>query len=278
MASNGPILIRASEDPNLILTTAKDFLASRPVLNNLILSLLEARVADPMPGRYWWASRNGAVAGVAFHSPPSYPIQLTPMETDTAVTMAEAIADSGVNPPGAAGEASTAACFAGQWTERRKSGATPIAGLRIYELEQLKEIGGVDGTLRRASSADRDLMVQWFREFGAEVHEPASDVERLVSTRLANGELWIWWAGAPKAMAVSVKPVALITRIGGVYTPPENRRRGYAAACVHGISKLERDAGHRCILYTDLGNPTSNSIYRKIGYRAVAEVLHYRFD
>src|SRR5215467_1794700 len=122
MASNDPILIRASEDPGLVLTAARDFLLSRPVLNNLILSLLEARVADPKPGRYWLASRNGVVAGVAFQSPLTYPIQLTPMETDTTVAMAEAIANSGANLPGAAGEAATAACFAGQWTEQRKSG------------------------------------------------------------------------------------------------------------------------------------------------------------
>jgi hypothetical protein len=37
------------------------------------------------------------------------------------------------------------------------------------------------------------------------------------------------------------------------------------------------EAGHRCILYTDLGNPTSNSVYRRVGYRAVAEGLRYRF-
>ena len=39
-----------------------------------------------------------------------------------------------------------------------------------------------------------------------------------------------------------------------------------------------REAGHRCILYTDLGNPTSNSVYRRIGYRAVAEALRFRFE
>ncbi|PYU44730.1 MAG: GNAT family N-acetyltransferase, partial [Acidobacteria bacterium] len=56
------------------------------------------------------------------------------------------------------------------------------------------------------------------------------------------------------------------------------RKYGYAAACVHALSKHLRDGGYRCILYTDLGNPTSNSIYRRIGYKAVAEALRYRFD
>jgi predicted GNAT family acetyltransferase len=32
------------------------------------------------------------------------------------------------------------------------------------------------------------------------------------------------------------------------------------------------------MLYTDLANAVSNSIYRRLGYRAVAEVLRYRFD
>lgn len=278
MASNDPILIRASDDPRLIMTMAQDFLLSQPVLNNLILSLLEARIARSEPGRYWLASRTGAVVGVAFQSPLTYPAQLTPMESDAAVAMADAIADSGVSLPGVSGDAATAARFAGQWTEQRKSGAAPVAGLRIYELGELNEVGGVEGNLRRASSADRDLMIQWVREFHSEVHEPSPDVERRVDTPLASGQLWIWEETKPKSMAVSIKPVAQITRIAGVYTPPENRKHGYAAACVYGLSKLERDAGHRCILYTDLGNPTSNSIYRRIGYRAVAEVLRYRFD
>ena len=38
-----------------------------------------------------------------------------------------------------------------------------------------------------------------------------------------------------------------------------------------------QEAEHRFNLYTDLGNPTSNSVYRRIGYRAVAEGLRYRF-
>ena len=148
------------------------------------------------------------------------------MASGVAVTMAVAIADSGVSLPGVSGEAGTAAGFAEQWTEQRKSGAAPVAGLRIYELTELNEIGSVEGNLRRASPADRDLMIQWAREFQLEVHEPSADVERLVNTRLAAGQLRIWEKGTPKAMAVVIKPVGGVTRIGGVYTPPENRKHG----------------------------------------------------
>jgi predicted GNAT family acetyltransferase len=79
-------------------------------------------------------------------------------------------------------------------------------------------------------------------------------------------------------MAVGREVAQGVVRLSGVYTPPEKRKHGYAAACVHALSKHLRDRGYRCILYTDLGNPTSNSIYRRIGYKAVAEALRYRFD
>ena len=44
------------------------------------------------------------------------------------------------------------------------------------------------------------------------------------------------------------------------------------------VAAAVRARGTRCILYTDLGNPTANSVYRRLGYSAVAEALRYRFD
>jgi predicted GNAT family acetyltransferase len=39
------------------------------------------------------------------------------------------------------------------------------------------------------------------------------------------------------------------------------------------------DGGRRfCFLFTDLANPTSNSIYQRIGYRPVSDVDLWSFD
>jgi len=121
-------------------------------------------------------------------------------------------------------------------------------------------------------------MILWARAFQHEIGESANDTELRVDRGLAAGQLWLWdLGGETVSMAVSREPVLGVVRLSGVYTPPEKRKHGYAAACVHALSKQLTDAGYRCILYTDLGNPTSNSIYRRIGYRAVAEALRYRF-
>ncbi len=72
--------------------------------------------------------------------------------------------------------------------------------------------------------------------------------------------------------------MARVARVGPVYTPPQGRNHGYGSALVARISAMVRNNGDRCILYADLGNPTSRSIYRAIGYRAVSEVLRYEFS
>jgi hypothetical protein len=268
-----------TEDPALVLSMAGEFLASRPVLHNLILSILHARVARLQPGRYWMAPDGGGNAvGLVVQSPLTFPATLTPMEPPVIAAMVEGIAEAGVCLPGVNGDAATAAGFAGQWTERCKSAATPFMGNRLYELVKLSKAPEVDGNFRQAVPSDRSLMIQWTREFQEEVGEPADNIELRVDSGLAAGQLWLWDDGETTSMALSRQPVEGVVRVSGVYTPVDKRKRGYAEACVHALSKHLLDAGHRCVLYTDLANPTSNSIYRRIGYRAVAEVLRYRFE
>jgi predicted GNAT family acetyltransferase len=266
------------EDAATFSAVAGEFLRSRPVHHNLMLTLLDGRLTRPEPGRYWVATRDGEVAGVVFQSPLTHSALLVPMEPEVLAALADAMAETGAALPGVSGEAATAASFAGRWTENTKSAAVPRQGLRIYELDGLKEIGSVEGNLRKAEESDRALAERWAREFQTETHEPSSDPAPRVDAWLAAGQIWLWQNGEAVSMTVTRKSAQGVVRLGGVYTPPEKRGRGYATACVHGISKAITTAGFRCILYTDLGNPTSNSIYRKIGYHAVSECLHYRFE
>jgi predicted GNAT family acetyltransferase len=267
-----------SEDPAFVLMSAGEFLSSEPVLHNLILSILHSRVAQGDPGRYWIAFHREKPVGVVVQSPLEYPAALTPMEPRAVLAMVDAIAGAAVTLPGVNGDAATAASFAGQWSERCKSAATPFQGMRLYELLELGEVPRTEGRLRQAGPSDRSLMILWTRAFQDEIGESANDTELRVDRGLAAGQLWLWdQNGETTSMAVSREPAQGVVRLSGVYTPHEMRKLGYAAGCVHALSKHLRGLGYRCILYTDLGNPTSNSIYRRIGYKAVAEALRYRF-
>jgi uncharacterized protein len=265
------------EDPGWVLSEAGAFLASDPVRHNLILTLLHARVANPEPGRYWVARDGGTVLGVAFQSPLDFFASLTPMRSEAVAGLVEAIVEAGVNLPGVNGEAAATARFAGQWTERRGSAAFPVEGQRIYELVRMPQVTPVGGRMRQASLDDRDLVLAWTRAFFVDVGQDARDLEPVVERRIQAGHFWLWEDGGPASMAANSEPVEGVIRVQAVYTPPEWRNHGYAGACVADLSRRMQEAGHRCILYTDLGNPTSNSVYRRIGYRAVAEGLRYRF-
>jgi hypothetical protein len=271
------ISVRFYEDAASVLASAGGFLRSRPVLHNLILTLLDARLIHPEPARFWVAFRTDQVAGVVFQSPLTRPALLVPMEPDVIDALVRAIADPGIALPGVNGDAATAANFAGRWAEQCKTPALPALGMRLYELGDLKAALPIAGTLRKAEPADRDLAIKWVQEFNIEINEPEGDFERAADTWIASGQLCLWENGGPVSMAVCRKPIVGVARVSGVYTPPKHRRRGYAEACVYEISKRLTEAGYRSILYTDLGNPTSNSIYRRIGYKAVAEALLYRF-
>jgi hypothetical protein len=270
--------VNFSDDPAAVLARAGEALAARPVDANVVLTLLHTRVTAPAPGRFWVVADGAEVVGVVFQSPLTFFATLTPMSRKAVVAVVDVIADAGVDLPGVIGDAATAASFAGQWTERRESAAEPAMGQRIYEVELVDPPAGVPGELRPAVPSDRDLLVDWLRHFQDDVGEHGAETaETVVERRLPAGHFWIWDDGGPASMAATTEPVAGVARIGAVYTPVDRRRRGYAGACVAAVSAGVLAAGRRCILYTDLGNPTSNSVYRRIGYRAVVECLRYRF-
>lgn len=97
----------------------------------------------------------------------------------------------------------------------------------------------------------------------------------MVDERTASGRLTLWeTGGVPVSMAGVSLQVAGSVRVAPVYTPPEHRGHGYAAAVTAEVSRAAREAGaQEVLLFTDLANPTSNGVYQRIGYRPVSDRL-----
>jgi predicted GNAT family acetyltransferase len=267
--------ILATDDPSVVLERAGDLLTGEPVANNVMLTLLHARVAAPLPGRYWVVDPADC-AGVVFQSPTVFPALVSPMRAESVDAAVEKIAAARVALPGVNGDAATAARFAGAWTEATKSAATPVLGQRIYEVREVTRPRPAAGRFRRAEAGETGLIVAWTFAFQDEIGE-ARDASA-VARRVEQGQFWLWDDDGPVSMAALSEPTTGVVRVQAVYTPEERRGHGYASGCVAALSARALDSGHRCILYTDLANATSNAIYRSIGYRAVSEGLRYRFD
>ncbi len=250
-----------SEDPAFVLRKADEFLSSEPVLHNLILSILHSRVAQGDPGRYWIALHGEKTVGVVVQSPLEYPATLTPMESRAVLALVDAIAEAGISLPGVNGDAATAASFAGQWSERCKSAAIPFQGTRLYELLELGEVPRTEGHLRQAGPRDRSLMILWTRAFQDEIGESANDTELRVDRGLATGQIWLWdQNGETTSMAVSREPAQGVVRLSGSIRHPRSENKATRQPAFMLCRNIFAAVGIG-ILYTDLGNPASNSIY-----------------
>jgi predicted GNAT family acetyltransferase len=273
-----PISATGHDRADEVLALAGDFLEGKPVEHNLVLTLLKARVQQPEPGRYWIVRDGNDPVGLALWSPFTQPVVVTPMPLDAARTLVEAMVAEDARVPGVNGEAAVAAAFAGHWAERAKVAAHPVMGLRYQLLGHLTPPSGVPGASREATAADVDVVTAYLQGFADFSDQPNLSPDA-IGRAIARKAYTLWEVdGRPVCLVGHALPVAGVTRIAPVYTPPEERRRGYAGAGTAAVSARIVADGQRCVLYTDLGNPISNSVYRSLGFATVAEVLRYAFD
>jgi ribosomal protein S18 acetylase RimI-like enzyme len=274
------VTAEATDDPSLAFDTCRAFLESRPVEHNIALTIVHERVAHPHEGRYWWTVEADRVSGYAWQSPVTFSAGLTPMSVPAVIALATRVSLDAPGLPGVIAEAGTAAAFAGRWTELRGTGAEPAEGQRIYRLDAVTEVPLPAGAVRAATMDDFDLLVRWTEAFNDETGSGggSADLDGTIRRRIGDGWMWVWDDGGVVATALVAPMVAGAARVGFVYTDPDHRGRGYAQGLVAALSRRALAEGATvCLLYTQLANATSNGIYRRIGYRAVSEVLRYRF-
>lgn len=187
--------------------------------------------------------------------------------------------------PGVMTEKALAEQFARAYAGRKGWTWYTMMDQRIYELTEVNPAIRKIGTLRRLDEKDLHFFPYWAEAFYAagRKHDNANmaipqDAEHYLY-RIASGKLYILEdGGVPVSMAGFTRELPTSIGVAFVYTPPYFRRKGYATSVVAQISQLALDQGYeRCVLYTDLANPTSNSIYQKIGYRPVCDSLQLAF-
>ena len=209
---------------------------------------------------------------------PPHNLLISALPLASVPALAEWVAASGYLPPGALGTVETATAFASRygdltgrtWEVSREEG--------VFVLRTLVPARPTTGSLRLATEADRDVVVEWAGAFQTEAGLPPSDLERFAK-RIGDKMVWLWDDGGPVSMVGCGGFTPNGARIGPVYTPPALRGRGYASAATAGVTRTLLDGGRRCtFLYTDLANPTSNKIYRALGYEHVTDVREVTFS
>ncbi|KAF0685132.1 Aste57867_22903 [Aphanomyces stellatus] len=158
--------------------------------------------------------------------------------------------------------------------------------LLLYVLETVQTPTHVTGRMRQGTAEDMPFLKDWASQFFAFIGAPLVDASGFMARALPTIFIWDDEAGTPVAFAGYAPPVqvdeTIVYRIGPVFVPEHERRKGYASALtaalsLHVLTKDENVTARVC-LYADAANPASNKAYQNVGYVPVSETSEFEFE
>lgn len=262
-------LLRAEAASNTVLLTASaNIAANGPTI-----------YGDEPPLFGWWAGPDGHVDGAFIHTPP-FPAQLTALPDAAVDPLAELLAGSGRPLAGVGAAGGGAEAFAAAWCARRDAVAELALRLRLYRLASLHEPAPAPpGRADVTAAADAPLVRAWIELFARETGT-VMGASRTLDARVGAGAFTLWRdaTDAPVALAGYSREIDGVRRVGPVYTAEPHRRRGYGAAVTAAACRRALDGGtSQLLLYADIDNPTSNTLYRRLGFAPVEDRVTLRF-
>jgi RimJ/RimL family protein N-acetyltransferase len=154
-----------------------------------------------------------------------------------------------------------------------------LFGLELAQLKPADLAHRGQAICRRIAERDLARLLAWRFEYAVEAlgaareSVKAEEEAAFLRSQLERGHGFVLEdaeTGALLATAAFNAALPEIVQIGGVWTPPELRGRGYARAVVTGQLSIARADGVRdAVLFAD--NPAAIRIYQAIGFRRIGD-------
>jgi uncharacterized protein len=249
---------------------AREFLLGHEAEHGLMLSVAYAALVAPVDS-YWSLVRagEGQVVAAALRTIPKMMLSREAVPgamAELAQHAQQAKFESIIGPRPSL--ESFAAAFGGVWRSTQQH--------VVYECRAAEPVPPVAGRRRVVTTDDRARVADWIQAFSDEaIGDGATRVaaEAAADRHVRDGSMWLWCVDdEPVACTAAVGRTPHGIRITSVYTPPNQRRHGYASALVASLTKELLASGRQFVfLYADQRNPTANAMYQRIGYRLIAE-------
>jgi RimJ/RimL family protein N-acetyltransferase len=277
--------------PELRLLTAGDeaaldaFLARHPDSSMFLRS--NARAAGlvdhgaPLQATYVATYERGAITAVAAHCWNGMVVVQAP--TEVASVVRETVRRSGRRVTGFTGPwahvvAARAALGLGD-ARATKDSREDLYALELSRLVIPAILASGDAHCRHPDDAELDLLAEWRVSFSVEALAAVDTPELRRACRNdvgllhARGADWVLYDGAtPVAYSAFNAMLPDIVQVGGVWTPPPLRGRGYGRAVVAGSLLAGRKQGvERAVLFADPANPAATRAYLALGFRVVGD-------
>jgi predicted GNAT family acetyltransferase len=281
-------MIRVEIDSNLstFLREVSPYLEKNLSIHSFLLSLAtrleDAGKPPALIARGVDEEGNLVIAGMQTES--CYPLVVSMASEAHAKLFARKLSEKVSQLPGVNGPLPSANHFAEAWKAEKTCQLKTATDLRLFELTTTIPPTKPSGFARTAEPDDVDLIFYWLEDFHEEAvpHDPKPSAESLhqrIRDSVLKGYYFIWEdRGQPVCLVGSNRETSTERWVAPVYTPKELRGRGYASALVAAVSQRIVASGKKGMLFTDLSNPTSNSIYQKVGYVPLADFRHVLFQ
>ncbi|MBX2926711.1 MAG: GNAT family N-acetyltransferase [Saprospiraceae bacterium] len=270
------ITVQAYPTPQQFLDATESTLEQRELENNLQLGICNGFADKTQPQKgciFINALEDGQILATAMNTAAKAIVSGTIKDPRYMSALSDYYRANEIDLTGAVGERFYAAAFSDAYGK-------PVVGevnMIVHQLTTVNQLPPASGRMEVAEDADIELLTNWTIRFEEEVHVspilPRATVLKSVQTRVNAGNFFKWVdKGEIVSIAAIVRKTKNIGIVGLVYTPDEWRGKGYATSCVQKLSERILQSGFaHCGLFTDKANPTSNHIYREIGYVPVTE-------
>ncbi|MBN2540545.1 MAG: GNAT family N-acetyltransferase [Bacilli bacterium] len=183
--------------------------------------------------------------------------------------------------PGIIGEKEVCLVYQSVFTEWIHKEMEVEMNQRIYSCDEVISQYQTDGICRLATEDDFEVLRFWYNDFNrlVEAPMPLEITDPSLHESIANQRVYVLEEqGVLVSMAGRARPLSNSETVGLVYTPDHLRNHGYASILVEYVTKEILKEKSMATLYTDLSNPTSNSVYMKIGYKPYCDSLVLRIE
>ena len=145
---------------------------------------------------------------------------------------------------------------------------------------QVKCPRNCDGYSEKAVINDIEILTKYWYDDSQEM-TPLSTItlqkaEEEIKEMIETANLWVWRNGEDKIVCmVHYRIVDNQVKLSHVYTPREERRKGYAANLIHNVTKMLLEMNLEPLLYTDYNYIASNQAYKNAGYTETGVLINF---
>jgi RimJ/RimL family protein N-acetyltransferase len=224
---------------------------------------------------YWATIEDGdKIIGCAYRTPP-YRVGVTalpqaafaPLVLDLEAVYRENVSGfSGVDP--------AASALADIWIARHGGSSSIVSRQFLFLLGAAEPAKGLAGALRAATQGDAALAKRWGDAAAAESGVAPLDGDLCVRL-IGTGQLHVWDNGAPRCLLGVLHNTPRAASLAIVYTPPADRRQGYALRAVAALSDQLAGRGVlRRYFFVDPRNRAAQALAQRLG----PELVHASVD